>query len=80
MGVDKHFRRQGVGITLIKHVLRYCHLDPDIMWLDLNVLSNNEPAKCLYLNAGFTICGELEDKYRIDGQSIAELTMSIKTH
>lgn len=77
MGVDSHFRRQGVGRKLIEHCLQYCRSNPQLSWLDLNVLSNNFAAKQLYLNAGFTVCGELVDRYRIDGESVSELTMSI---
>ena len=58
MGVDSHYRRQGVGRKLIDHVIQYC----------------------LYLNKGFNICGEWVDKYRIDGDSISELSMTINTH
>ncbi|MEZ9548048.1 GNAT family N-acetyltransferase, partial [Vibrio crassostreae] len=45
----------------------------------LNVLSNNLPAKNLYLRTGFTVVGEMEDYYRIDGQSVSELTMTLET-
>jgi ribosomal protein S18 acetylase RimI-like enzyme len=80
MGVDSHYRRQGVGRKLIDHVIQYCRSHDDIDWLDLNVLSNNLAAKQLYLNKGFNICGEWVDKYRIDGDSISELSMTINTH
>ena len=50
-----------------------------IDWLDLNVLSNNLPAKNLYLKAGFTVVGEMEDYYRIDGQSVSELSLTLQT-
>jgi len=79
MGVDSHFRRQGVGRMLIEHAISYCRLNGFISWLDLNVLSNNLAAKQLYLNVGFIESGELVDRYRIDGESIAELSMNIAT-
>jgi len=79
MGVDSHFRRRGVGRMLIEHVIRYCRTNGLISWLDLNVLSNNLAAKQLYLNTGFKVCGELVDRYRIDGESISELSMNMAT-
>lgn len=79
MGVDKHFRRQGIGRLLIEHAIAYCRSQNWISWLDLNVLSNNLAAKNLYLDRGFRLCGEIEDRYRIEGNSISELSMTINT-
>ena len=50
-----------------------------IDWLDLNVLATNLPAKNLYLKSGFKILGETPDFYRIDGKSVAEITMTLAT-
>jgi len=51
----------------------------DIDWLDSNVLSNNLPAKNLYLKSGFKIIGEMSDCYRIDGESVSGMTMTLST-
>ena len=80
MGVDSHYRRQGLGRILIEHCIAYCRDQAQISWLDLNVLSNNEAAKPLYLHAGLQNLGEVEDKYRIDGVSVSEISMALKTH
>ena len=77
MGVDRHFRRQGIAQGLLNHAIDYCQNADMIVWLDLNVLSQNIPAKQLYLNNGFDICGEQVDRYRIDGVSVAELMMTL---
>lgn len=79
MGVDSSLRKQGFGIKLIECVVRFCHQNPTIDWLDLNVLSNNLPAKNLYLKSGFEVIGEMTDCYRIDGESVSEMTMTLST-
>ncbi|HFQ4922411.1 TPA: N-acetyltransferase family protein, partial [Vibrio vulnificus] len=45
-------------------------------WLDLCVLSENFPAKNLYLKLGFNVVGEFKDQYRIDGLSVSETAMT----
>ncbi|WP_439147458.1 GNAT family N-acetyltransferase [Vibrio sp.] len=79
MGVDHSVRKQGLGDKLIESVVQFCRDTQGIDWLDLNVLSDNLPAKNLYLKCGFSIIGEMSDCYRIDGQSISEMTMTLCT-
>lgn len=82
MGVDSSVRKQGFGQQLIESAIQFCHETFGIDWLDLNVLSNNVPAKNLYLKLGFEEIGQMIDCYRIDGQSVSETTMTlcIKKH
>ncbi|PSU50121.1 GNAT family N-acetyltransferase [Photobacterium frigidiphilum] len=79
MGVDGSARKQGLGAKLIESVIKFCRESEGIEWLDLNVLSNNIPAKNLYLKYGFKVIGEMSDCYRIDGKSVSELTMTLCT-
>ncbi|UUA72550.1 GNAT family N-acetyltransferase [Cellvibrio sp. QJXJ] len=79
MGVHHAARKQGIGLKLLETVILFCRESSSIEWLDLNVLSNNLPAKKLYLKCGFTIIGEMTDCYRIDGKLIAETTMTLNT-
>jgi len=79
MGVDRSVRQQGLGVKLIELVQRFCNESSGIDWLDLNVLSNNTPAKNLYLKCGFEVIGETPDYYRIDGESVSEITMTLRT-
>ncbi|MES2825930.1 MAG: GNAT family N-acetyltransferase [Pseudomonadota bacterium] len=81
MGVDIHHRRMGVGEELIKFILKYCEAEETIDWIDLSVLAGNDPAICLYKKVGFSMIGEYQDKFRIDGESISEIvmTMFVKT-
>ncbi|MDO6583391.1 N-acetyltransferase [Photobacterium sp. 2_MG-2023] len=76
MGVDSTCRKQGLGQRLIDTVINYCQEKKEIEWLDLCVLSENTPAKNLYLKVGFSIIGEFKDQYRIDGLSVSETAMT----
>ncbi|WP_199243988.1 GNAT family N-acetyltransferase [Bacterioplanes sanyensis] len=79
MGVDKSMRQQGLGMRLLQHAIEFCRQQDGIDWLDLNVLSANTPARNLYLKAGFEIIGEMSDCYRIDGEQVAETSMTLST-
>ncbi|MGR3087186.1 N-acetyltransferase, partial [Vibrio vulnificus] len=76
MGVDVSCRKQGLGQRLIDAVINFCQEKAEIDWLDLCVLSENFPAKNLYLKAGFNVVGEFKDQYRIDGLSVSETAMT----
>ncbi len=82
MGVDATCRKQGLGQRLIDAVINFCEEKAEIDWLDLCVLSENIPAKNLYLKTGFSVVGEFKDQYRIDGQSVSETAMTkyVKSH
>jgi len=77
--VEYSARKQGLGVKLLNSVIEYCKETSGIDCLDLNVLSNNIPAKNLYLKCGFKIIGEMADCYRIDGKSVSEITMTLCT-
>jgi RimJ/RimL family protein N-acetyltransferase len=75
MGVDSSYYKQGIGTKLIEIAINFCQESEDIDWIDLRVLSENIPAKSLYLKTGFSEIGEFKDQYRIDGQSISDTAM-----
>ncbi len=76
MGVDSSCRKKGIGLKLIDVVSNFCKNNEEIAWIDLCVLSENIPAKNLYIKAGFTVGGEFQDQYRIDGKSVSETAMT----
>ncbi|QUM90497.1 GNAT family N-acetyltransferase [Moritella sp. 36] len=82
MGVSKKCRKQGVGEKMMEKVVGFCCENRSIDWLDLNVLSVNMPAKSLYLKCAFKVIGEISDYYRIEGESVSEITMTkcVKTY
>jgi ribosomal protein S18 acetylase RimI-like enzyme len=76
MGVGSNHRKKGIGEQLIREIIHFCYDNSNIDWLDLNVLSMNVPAKKLYLKCAFEIVGEISDYYRIEGDSVSEITMT----
>jgi len=76
MGVDRGFRRIGLGARLIAHAAQWAADVPDLAWIDLQVLSVNQSAVRLYKRCGFVKTGETEDMFRIDDQSYAYTFMS----
>jgi ribosomal protein S18 acetylase RimI-like enzyme len=47
-------------------------------WIDLEVLAGNLPARGLYRKAGFVQTGEIADMFRIDGESLGYVFMSLQ--
>ncbi len=78
MGVDRAYRRQGLGATLIGTAARWAQTQPAIEWIDLEVLSVNEAARALYARCGFVQVGEIADMFRIDGQTLGYTFMTRK--
>jgi RimJ/RimL family protein N-acetyltransferase len=76
MGVDRAFRRQGLGARLIAHAVQWTSEIPSLAWIDLQVLSANQSAVRLYRRSGFSQTGEIPDMFRIDEQSYAYTAMS----
>jgi ribosomal protein S18 acetylase RimI-like enzyme len=75
MGVQRDFRRQGLGAQLVAAAYEWAK-GHGIDWIDLDVLSVNRAAIELYLRCGFTVVGELRDMFRIDGESLGHTLMT----
>ena len=78
MGVDKTYRRMGLGTALIDHARHWASNAGRLEWIDLQVISENQPAVELYLRAGFVRAGEIIDMFRLDGKSLSYTTMSMR--
>ena len=77
MGVDRDFRRHGLGLRLIEHAAQWA-AGQGLAWIDLQVLSVNQPAIALYRHAGFIQTGEVPDMFRIDGRQFAYTSMALQ--
>ncbi|WP_076407475.1 GNAT family N-acetyltransferase [Shewanella sp. UCD-KL12] len=78
MGVHNDARRTGLGKQLIKTIVSWARDETELQWIDLWVMSNNLPAIALYQKTGFIKNGEIEDMFRIDGNSYSYINMSLK--
>jgi len=78
MGVDRLIRKTGLGGRLLTSMLSWVEKNTEIEFIDLCVLSSNLAAQRLYLRNGFEKSGEIEDMFRINGQSLSHTMMSRK--
>lgn len=76
MGVHRQARKLGLGSALIAHAEAWAMVHAALDWIDLQVLSVNQPAIRLYRRAGFAHTGEIADMFRIDGRSFDFTNMS----
>ena len=78
MGVHRDHRKLGIGRALIEHAEQWARANTALEWIDLQVLSENNPAMQLYARMGFELVGEIPDMFRIDGRSFSYTTMARK--
>jgi ribosomal protein S18 acetylase RimI-like enzyme len=69
MGVHRAYRRHGLGTRLVDTAVGWARGEDRLKWIDLEVLSENQPAVALYLRAGFTMTARIADMLQIDGAS-----------
>lgn len=67
LGVDRKFRRRGIGLALTEYALNWAS-DAAVRRIQLTVIMSNIPAVTLYQRAGFVIEGTLSRAAEIDGQ------------
>lgn len=77
MGVDSQFRGKKVGQRLMEFIIDFCQQQPQIAWIDLEVIASNFPAIALYQKMGFEETGGKKDMFRIDGLSYDYVSMSL---
>jgi ribosomal protein S18 acetylase RimI-like enzyme len=77
MGVERSHRRIGLARRLLAHAARWAS-EQGLRWIDLQVLSSNEPAVTFYRTEGFLMQGGKPDLYVIDGVSLGEVDMARK--
>ncbi len=77
MGVDSQFRKLKIGQQLVEFVIDYCKKQPDISWLDLDVMSNNIPAIRLYEKIEFQALSQTADMFRIGDISYGHTSMTL---
>jgi RimJ/RimL family protein N-acetyltransferase len=83
MGVARSHRRRGGGGLLLHAAIAWARTQPSIDWMDLGVFSDNPGAQGLYVRHGFRAVGRKPDRFRVDGQSLDEISMTLnvaRTH
>ena len=80
MGVHRAHRRRGLGARLVDTAVAWARSEDRLKWIDLEVLSENQPAVALYLRAGFTMTARIADMLEIDGVShdLGYMTLALR--
>lgn len=74
--VASNHRRRGIGSALMEEAFEWARAS-GITKVELEVFPHNEPAIALYRKLGFEEEGRLRGRYRIGGQEVDAVLMSI---
>ena len=77
MGLEQPCWRQKLGTRLLKVVVEEASAVEHVEWLDLRVISLNQPAINLYTKHGFKEIARVPDFCRIEGLPVDDILMSI---
>jgi len=77
MGLERAYRGQGHGRALLETAIEFARSQPFLDWIDLGVFTGNDPAIALYLAYGFEETGRVLDRFRVNGQKVGDISMSL---
>lgn len=78
IGIERSHRAQGWGQEMIETALSWVRSQPTLEWVDLFVFSENLGAIALYEKLGFLEIARVPDRFRVFGQSITDIHMTLK--
>jgi RimJ/RimL family protein N-acetyltransferase len=78
MGLERDARGRGHGSALLEAALAWARATPGLAWIDLGVFANNARAHALYARVGFVENGRREDFFRVHGEAITDVSMSLR--
>ncbi|MDB5367166.1 MAG: family N-acetyltransferase [Rhodospirillales bacterium] len=76
LGIAKAHRGRGLGRALTQYAIDWARTNGHD-WVDLNVFAVNAQAVALYRSLGFVQTGFHADRFRIDGDSVDEISMAL---
>ena len=62
---------------LLHAAIDWAKHQPSIAWIDLGVFSDNPGAQALYTRHGFEVLGRMPDRFRVDGESLEDISMTL---
>ena len=77
IGMERPYRAQGHGRSLMGAAIDYARSTHSLAWIDLSVFSHNVAGLALYQSLGFTEVGTINDRFRIDGAVIDDVGMAL---
>ncbi len=78
LGLERSYRGSGIGRNLMETALTWAREEPSLAWVDLGVFAHNRVARCLYEALGFSHIATTVDVFRVHGQSIDDVTMTLR--
>ncbi len=77
ISIEKNYRKIGLGIFLIKEIIKLARkeLIPKPKILRLSVMPNNKPALKLYEKTGFTSVAKIPRQFQYKGKLVDEIIM-----
>ena len=77
MGIVGSHRRSGGGGLLLGAAIAWARQQASIDWIDLGVFSDNPGVKAPDVRHGFQEIGRTADRFRVDGQSLDDTSMTL---
>ncbi len=78
IGIERGYRGRGLGRALMVRALEFARREPALVWVDLKVFAHNLPARALYQTLGFEEVGVVADRFRIAGDSVDDVVMTLR--
>ena len=78
IGIERGYRGAGLGRRLMATAIEFARGIETLTWIDLRVFSHNAAGRALYLAMGFSEAGTLVDRFRIEGQTVDDVIMTLK--
>lgn len=78
VGLEASHRGAGHGEQLVRAAIGWMRQLPHLSWLDLGVFEHNGAARALYERLGFREVGRVEDRFRVDGQVVCDIQMTLE--
>jgi len=76
IGIERAARSRGFGREMMSITIAWGR-EHGLAWIDLGVFALNKPARALYLSLGFVEVGTTRDRFRVDGQQIDDVAMTL---
>ncbi len=78
IGIELGFQNQGYGKSLMEIAIAWAKQQLILEWIDLEVFAGNDRAIKMYEHLGFQRIGLCIDRFRVAGQSIDDIKMTLK--
>jgi ribosomal protein S18 acetylase RimI-like enzyme len=76
IAIEDGHRDRGQGRAMCETAIAWAR-DNKLAWIDLGVFHPNKRAQALYRKLGFVEVGVMKDRFRLDGESIDDIVMTL---